>query len=84
MIGVVKLACAVHYRSEGIRDGYIADPSSPEDVPLGWLTPEKVRGARAQIAVIHEDLRRQGIDLSRLPDPVEELVKARDAGYRDW
>jgi hypothetical protein len=44
------------------------------------LTPEKIRRARARIAAVHEDIRRRGVDLSRLPDPVEELVKARDAG----
>ncbi len=46
-------------------------PSRPEDVP-GSLTPEKVRRARERVA-----------DLSQLPDPVEELIKARDAGYRE-
>lgn len=42
------------------------------------LTPEKVRRARERTAAIRDGLRRQGIDFSRLPDPVEELVKARD------
>jgi len=43
------------------------------------LTPERVRRAREYIAAIHADLRRRGIDLSRFPDPVEELSKARTA-----
>lgn len=54
----------------------------PETLP-GPLTPEKVRRARERTAAIRDDLRRQGIDFSRLPDPVEELVRARDASYGD-
>jgi hypothetical protein len=49
----------------------------------GLLTPEKVRKARERTAAIHEDLRRQGVDFARLPNPVEELIKAREAGYRE-
>jgi hypothetical protein len=49
----------------------------------GPLTPDKVRRARKRTAAIRDDLRRQGIDFSRLPDPVDELAKARDAGYRE-
>lgn len=44
------------------------------------LTPERVERAFNRIAAIHERIRRRGIDLAQLPDPVEELVKARDAG----
>jgi len=58
-------------------------PSSATDGFPGPLTPEKVRRARERTAAIHEDLRRQGIDFARLPDPVEELVKVREAGYRE-
>jgi hypothetical protein len=58
------------------------NPPQAEPFP-GPLTPEKVRRARERTAAIRDDLRRQGIDFSRLPDPVEELVKARDAGYED-
>ncbi len=47
------------------------------------LTPEKVQRAREHVAAIHDRIRRRGVDLSRLPDPVEELIKARDAGYRE-
>jgi len=57
-------------------------PSRPEDVP-GSLTPDKVRRARERVAAIHDRIRRRGVDLSQLPDPVEELIKARDAGYRE-
>ena len=53
---------------------------SRETIP-GPLTPEKVRRARAHTAAIREELRRQGVDFSRLLDPVDELIKARDAGY---
>jgi hypothetical protein len=57
-------------------------PRSPEVLP-GPLTPEKVRRAREHTAAVREELARQGVDFSRLADPVDELVKARDAGYRD-
>ena len=58
-------------------------PSLASDDFPGPLTPEKVRRARERTAAIHEDLRRQGVDFTRLPDPVEELIKAREAGYRE-
>ncbi len=58
-------------------------PSRPTDGFPGPLTPEKVQRARARTAAIHEDLRQQGLDFSQLPDPVEELIKVREAGYRD-
>lgn len=44
------------------------------------LTPERVERALERVEAIHERIRRRGVDLSQLPDPVEELVKARDAG----
>jgi hypothetical protein len=44
------------------------------------ITPEQVRRVRARIAAVHEDIRRRGVDPTQLPDPVAELVKARDAG----
>jgi len=59
------------------------DPSLAADGFPGPLTPEKVRRALARTAAIHEDLRRQGVDFTRLPDPVEELIKAREAGYQE-
>lgn len=43
------------------------------------LTPERVERALDRVAAIHERMRRNGIDVSRLPDPVEALIKARDA-----
>ncbi len=54
-------------------------PPSSEYVP-GPLTPANVRRVREQITAVHEHIRQRGVDPSRLPDPVEELVKARDAG----
>jgi len=42
------------------------------------LNKERVERVLARIAVIHEEIRRQGIDLSRLPDPVEILRQTRD------
>jgi len=59
------------------------DPSLAADEFPGPLTPEKVRRARERVAAIHDRIRQRGVDLSQLPDPVEELVKARDAGYRE-
>lgn len=47
------------------------------------LTPERVERALERVEAIHERIRRRGVDLSQLPDPVEELVKARDAGGWD-
>lgn len=44
------------------------------------LTPERVRLARERVAAIRERIRRRGVDLTQLPDPVEELSKARAAG----
>jgi endonuclease/exonuclease/phosphatase family metal-dependent hydrolase len=55
-------------------------PPDNQHVP-GPLTAEKVRRFRADVAAVQERLRERGVDPSRLPDPVEELVKARDAGY---
>jgi hypothetical protein len=57
-------------------------PPPTDNVP-GPLTPEKVRRARERIAAIRDELRSQGVDFSRLPDPVDELIQARNAGYRD-
>jgi hypothetical protein len=45
----------------------------------GPLTPEKVRRFRTHVAAVHDRLRARGVDPTRLPDPVEELIKARDA-----
>jgi hypothetical protein len=53
-------------------------PPSEEGMP-GPLTPEKVRRFRAHIAAVHDRLRARGVDPTQLPDPVEELIKARDA-----
>ena len=58
-------------------------PSFSTDHVPGPLTPEKVRRARERSAAIRADVQRHGVDFSRLPDPVEELVKARDAGCRE-
>ncbi len=44
------------------------------------LTPQKVQRALDRIAAIQERIRRRGVDVAGLPDPVEELRKARDAG----
>lgn len=47
------------------------------------LTPERAERTLARIAAIHKRIRRRGIDLTRLPDPVEALSKARGAGGWD-
>jgi hypothetical protein len=44
------------------------------------LTAERLQRAREQVAAIREAVRRRGVDLAQLPDPVEELSKARAAG----
>ena len=44
------------------------------------LTPDKVRQVRAHIAAVHDHIRQRGVDPTRLPDPVKELIKARGAG----
>jgi hypothetical protein len=55
--------------------------TQPESVDLPPpLTPEKVQRALDWIATIQERIRRRGVDVARLPDPVEELRKVRDAG----
>lgn len=46
----------------------------------GPLTPDKVRQVRAHIAAVHDHIRQRGVDPTRLPDPVKELIKARGAG----
>ncbi len=58
-------------------------PDHAADGFPGPLTPEKVRWARERTAAVHDRLRRCGVDFSQLPDPVEELIKARNAGYRE-
>ncbi len=57
------------------QDARVTDDGFPPP-----LTPERVRQARERVATIREQIRRHGVDLAQLPDPVEELVKARDAG----
>ncbi len=59
------------------------DASSAADGFPGPLTPEKVRRAIERTEAVRERIRARGVDLSQLPDPVEELIKAREAGYRD-
>ncbi|HXT34010.1 MAG TPA: hypothetical protein VN837_00405 [Chloroflexota bacterium] len=44
------------------------------------LSPETVRRAREQVERIHEQIKARGVDMSRLPDPVEALSKAREMG----
>jgi len=44
------------------------------------LTAERLERAREQVAAIRETVRQRGVDLAHLPDPVEELSKARAAG----
>ena len=44
------------------------------------LTVEQLQRARAQVAALREAIRRRGVDLAQLPDPVEELSKARATG----
>lgn len=56
------------------------DPRAAGDNFPPPLTPERVRQARERVAAIREKIRSRGVDLSRLPDPVEVLRKARDAG----
>lgn len=50
------------------------------DAPRLWLA-ERLRRAREQVAAMRETVRRRGVDLAQLPDPVEELSKVRDAGH---
>jgi len=47
------------------------------------ITPEQVRRVRARIEAVREHIRQRGVDPAQLPDPVAELVKARDAGRWD-
>lgn len=47
------------------------------------LTPERAQRALDHVAAIHEQMRRDGMDPARLPDPVDALIKARDAGGWD-
>lgn len=56
------------------------DPSPAADGFPPPLTAERLRRAREQVASIREAVRRRGVDLAQLPDPVEELSKARAAG----
>ena len=64
---------------EGRMDTSDERSLAPEALP-GPLTPKKVRRAHERTAAIRDDLCRQDVVFSRLPDPVEELVQARDAG----
>ena len=59
-----------------------ADPDAGVQVPRA-ITPEKVRLVRARIAAIREDIRKHSVDPAHLPDPVAELMKARDAERRN-
>ncbi len=71
----------------GRRTAYMdtsQDPPPATDGFPGPLTPEKVRRARERTESVRERIRQRGVDLSQLPDPVEELITAREAGgYRD-
>jgi hypothetical protein len=58
-------------------------PQNPRVMDDGFPpppTPERVQQARERVAAIRERIRRRGVDLAQLPDPVEELSKARAAG----
>lgn len=58
-------------------------PQDPQGTGDGFpppLTPERAQRALDRVAAIHERIRRRGVDLSRLPDPVDALIKARDTG----
>lgn len=59
------------------------NPPPADDQMPGPLTPEKVRRARERVAAIHERICQRGVAPAQLPDPVEELIKAREAGYRE-
>jgi hypothetical protein len=56
------------------------DPQAGGDGFPPPLTAERLREAREQVAAIREAVRQRGVDLMQLPDPVEELSKARAAG----
>lgn len=47
------------------------------------LTEERLNRARAKVAAIRATVERRGVDMSQLPDPVDELSKARVAGGWD-
>ncbi len=55
------------------------DDTQAQIQTLRPLTKERVERLFARIAAIHEDMRRQGIDLADVADPVDLLVQARDA-----
>jgi hypothetical protein len=79
----LRLTCCKSSYTEGEETERTMDtprtpPPSAEGVP-GPLTPEKVRRFRARVAAVHEHLCARGVDPTQLPDPVEELIKARDA-----
>lgn len=59
------------------------DSTMPNDGFPPPPTAERVHQAREQVAAIREQIRRRGVDLSQLPDPVEALSKARAAGGWD-
>ncbi len=60
-------------------DSQHTSPPAGDHLP-GPLTAEKVRRFRAHVAAVHDHIRARGVDPARLPDPVAELIKARDAG----
>ena len=58
-------------------------PQSPRETFDGYpllLKPERLERALTRVVAIHKCLRQRGNDPARLPNPVEELVKARDRG----
>ena len=57
-----------------------SDNAAPEPQFPPPLTPETVRRAREQVERIHEQIKARGVGMSKLPDPVEALSKARETG----
>ncbi len=56
------------------------DKVAPEPQFPAPISPETVRRAREHMEHIHAQIRARGVDMSRLPDPVEVLSKARETG----
>ena len=44
------------------------------------ITPKTVQRAREEVARIHARIAARGVDMSKLPDAVEALSRARETG----
>ncbi len=75
----LRRRCGILYGEERCPMDRSHNPQIGDDGFPPPLTAERLQRAREQVAAIREAIHRRGVDRAQLPDPVEELSKARAA-----